>query len=153
MWEIMGIARNSQYISHFSLLIAILAYPSAGTPYVDHHASILSIISLLLFILALKTNSKIYWFFLPIVLAISFLTKQTPTGNIFLIIIFLSSVYFIINFNSKKILLGFLGSFTIISFFFIILFYTKIPFESFYEQYILFLLALEKLELNFFYFL
>ena len=39
-----------------------------------------------LFILAIKTNSKICWFFLPIVLAISFLTKQTPTGNIFLII-------------------------------------------------------------------
>ena len=56
---------RSDYCLLYSLLISILAYPSSGTPYVDHHASILSIISLLMFILALKTNSKIYWFILP----------------------------------------------------------------------------------------
>ncbi len=136
----------------YSLLISFLAYPSAGTPYVDHHASILSIISLLIFILALKTNSKIYWFFLPITLAISFLTKQTPTGNIFLIISLLSLVYFILNFDFKKILLGLLGSFTIVSFFFILLFLTEIPFESFYEQYILFPLDIGKTRVEYFLF-
>jgi len=143
---------RSEYCLLYSLLISILAYPSAGTPYVDHHASILSIISLLIFILALKTNSKTYWFFLPIVLAISFLTKQTPTGNIFLLISFLSCVYFIINFEFKKILLGLLGSFTIIFFFFIILFLTEIPFESFYEQYILFPLSIGKTRVEYFLF-
>ena len=76
---------DSNYCLLYSMLISILAYPSAGTPYVDHHASILSIISLLFFILALKTNSKIYWFFIPIVLGLSFLTKQTPTGHIFIL--------------------------------------------------------------------
>ena len=141
-----------EYCLLYSLLIAILAYPSAGTPYVDHHASILSIISLLLFILALKTNSKIYWFFLPIILAISFLTKQTPTGNIFLVIAFLSSIYFIKNFDIKKILLGILGSLVIISFFFTILFFTGIPFESFYEQYILFPLSIGKTRVEYFLF-
>ena len=143
---------RSEYCLLYSLLISILAYPSVGTPYVDHHASILSIISLLIFILALKTNSKIYWFFLPIVLVISFLTKQTPTGNIFLIISFLSFLYFAINFDPKKILLGFLGSFTIVSIFFIILFITKIPFESFYEQYILYPLTIGKIRVEHFLF-
>ena len=143
---------RSEYCLLYSLLISILAYPSAGTPYVDHHASILSIISLLIFILALKTDSKTYWFFLPIVLAISFLTKQTPTGNIFLIISFLSCVYFIRNFDYKKILLGLLGSFTIISFFFIILFFTEISFESFYEQYILFPISIGKTRVEYFLF-
>ena len=89
---------------------------------------------------------------MPIVLAISFLTKQTPTGNIFLIILFLSSIYFIINFNIKKILLGFLGSATIISFFFIVLFITKIPIESFYEQYILFPISIGETRVQYFLF-
>ena len=141
-----------EYCFLYSLLIAILAYPSSGTPYVDHHASILSIISLLIFILALKTNSKKYWFFLPIVLAVSFLTKQTPTGNIFIIIIFLSSIYFILNFDFKKLLLGFLGSLSILLFFLIILFLTKIPFDSFYEQYILFPLSIGKTRVEYFLF-
>lgn len=140
------------YCLLYSLLIAILAYPSAGTPFVDHHASILSIISLLFFILAIKTNSKIYWFFLPIILAISFLSKQTPTGNIFLLIIFLSSIYFIINFDLKKILLALTGAASITLFFFLILFLTKISFESFYEQYILFPLTIGKNRVEYFLF-
>ena len=143
---------RSDYCFLYSLLISILAYPSAGTPYVDHHASILSVISLLIFILALKTSSKIYWFFLPIILAISFLTKQTPTGNIFIIISFLSFIYFILNFDLKKILLGLLGSFTIIFFFFLILFLKEIPFESFYEQYIEFRLSIGKTRVEYFLF-
>ena len=129
---------NTHYCFLYALLISVIAYPSAGTPYVDHHASILSIISLLFFILAIKTNSRGYWFFIPIILLISFLTKQTPTGNIFLVILVLSSIYFIINFDIKKIFSVILGSLIIISFFFLILFLTKIPFESFYEQYISF---------------
>ena len=38
---------NTHYCFLYALLVAVIAYPSAGTPYVDHHASILSIISLL----------------------------------------------------------------------------------------------------------
>ena len=74
---------NINYCFFYSLLVAVLAYPSSGTPYVDHHASILSIISIFCFILALKTNSKTYWFVLPVILGISFLTKQAPTGHFF----------------------------------------------------------------------
>ena len=47
---------------------------------------------------------------------------------------------------------GFLGSLTIISFFFIILFLTKIPFGSFYEQYILFPLSIGKTRVEYFLF-
>ena len=143
---------RSDYCLIYALLISILAYPSAGTPYVDHHASILSIISLFIFILALKTNLKIYWFFLPIVLAVSFLTKQTPTGNIFLLIVLLSAIYFIFNFDIKKILFGILGSFTILAIFFLILFITEISFGSFYEQYILFPLSIGKTRVEYFLF-
>ena len=77
---------NIYYCFLYSFLVAILAYPSAGTPYTDHQNSFLSIIAVYCFILALKTNLKIYWFVLPIIIGISFLTKQAPTGQIFLII-------------------------------------------------------------------
>ena len=55
------------YCFFYSLLVAILAYPSAGTPYGDHQSSYLSIIAIFCFILAVKTNLRIYWFFLPII--------------------------------------------------------------------------------------
>ena len=63
---------NINYCFFYSLLVAVLAYPSSGTPYVDHHASILSIISIFCFILALKTNLRIYWFLMPFLLLTSF---------------------------------------------------------------------------------
>ena len=133
-------------------MVGILAYPSAGTPYVDHHASILSVIALFIFILAIKTNLKIYWFFLPIVLFVSFLTKQTPTGHIFIIISVLSIIYFLFNFNIYKIILGFIGSITIITLFFLILFFYEISFSSFFDQYILFPMSIGKIRFEYFLF-
>ena len=133
---------NINYCFFYAIIVAIFSYPSAGTPFVDHHASIISIISVLFFVLVVKKNSYILWFLLPIILGISFLSKQTPTSHIVLIISFLSVVYFLINFNIKKILLASFGSLLIISFFFIVIFYYKIPFESFYEQYISFPLTI-----------
>ena len=81
---------NIRYCFLYSLLVSLLAYPSSGTPYVDHQSTYMSIISIYFFILALKSNSKIYWFLLPITLGISFLTKQAPTGHIIIIISILS---------------------------------------------------------------
>ena len=143
---------NINYCFFYSLLVSILAYPSSGTPYVDHHASILSIISVFCFILALKTNLKIYWFFLPIILLTSFLTKQTPTGHFFLIIAFLSLLYFIFNFDIKKIIYGIFGSLAIIIFFLVIGLLSNISFETFVYQYILFPLSIGEIRFDHFLF-
>ena len=140
------------YCFLYSLLVSVLSYPSAGTPYVDHHSSILSIISIYIFVLALKTDLKIYWFILPIVLAISFLTKQAPTGYIFLIIAVLSTLHFIFNFNIKKILLGIFGSIVIISIFLMLLSLGEISISSFFQQYILFPLSFGKVRYEYFLF-
>ena len=94
---------NFYYCFLYAFLLSILAYPSAGTPYTDHQNSFLSIIAVYCFILALKTNLKIYWFLLPVIIGISFLTKQAPSGHIFLIISLLSSVHFIFNYNAKML--------------------------------------------------
>ena len=133
----------------YAVLLSILAYPSAGTPYVDHQSAYLSIIAIYCFILAVKENSKIYWFLLPVILGISFLTKQAPTSQISIIIIFLSLIYFIINFDIKKILYGVYGCILIISIFFLALYLCQIPLLSFYEQYILFPLSLGENRLDF----
>jgi len=140
---------NIDYCFFYAFLVSILGYPSAGTPYVDHQSAYLSIIAVFCFILALKTDSKIYWFLLPIILGISFLTKQAPTAHILLIIIFLSIIYFLFNFDIKKIISGILGSTTIISIFLLILAVSEISLTSFIEQYILFPLSLGESRMQF----
>ena len=140
---------NLHYCFLYSFLVSVLAYPSVGTPYVDHQASYFSIISLFCFILALKTNLRIYWFILPIILGISFLTKQTPTGHFFIIILFLSIIHFIFNFNLKKIVLLIFVSIIIILIFVITLISAKISLLSFFEQYILYPLSIGESRLEF----
>ena len=143
---------NINYSFFYAILVAVVAYPSAGTPYVDHHASILSVLSIFIFILAINTKSKFYWFFLPIVLFVSFLTKQAPTGHIFLIISFLSIVYFVFNFNIIKIFYSILGSIFIILLFILILSITSISFTAFIDQYINFPLSIGKMRFELFLF-
>ena len=43
---------NINYCFFYALLVSILAYPTAGTPFVDHHSTILSMVSIFSFILA-----------------------------------------------------------------------------------------------------
>jgi len=137
------------YCFFYSILVSILAYPSAGTPYVDHQSAFLSVIAIYFFILALKTNFKIYWLMVPIILGISFLTKQAPTGYFILIISLLSLIYFTFNFDIKKITFAIIGSFLFLFSFYILLLITKIQVAPFWEQYILFPLSLGESRLEF----
>ena len=126
-----------------------MSYPSTGTPYVDHQSSYSSIIAIFCFVLALKTDSKKYWFFIPIILGLAFLTKQAPSGHFIILISFLSLIYFFLNFDFKKILFGILGVFIFLSIFFITIYITKIPFESFLNQYIFYPMSLGESRMNF----
>lgn len=140
---------NINYCFLYALLVAILAYPSSGTPYVDHQSSFLSIIAIFCFILALKTNSKIYWLVLPIILGMAFLTKQTPTGYFILIIVFLSFVYFIFNFDIKKIIISIFGSLIFILIFLTTISIAEISLLSFFQQYVLYPLSLGESRMDF----
>ena len=84
----------------YSLSISILAYPSIGTPFVDHHATILSLISVMCFILAIQKNNNSYWLALPILLVLSFFSKQIPA--VFFGILFVTVLFFLLYFNKKK---------------------------------------------------
>ena len=125
---------NIFYCFLYSLFLSVLAYPSSGTPYVDHQSSYLSVMAVLSFILALNTNSKLWWFILPIIFGISFLTKQAPTAYVFIIISFLSLIHFIFNFDLKKIIIGLTGSLVILSFFFVFIFLGKNSYNVFYSS-------------------
>ena len=135
---------NINYCFLYAFLTSMLAYPSAGTPYVDQHSAILSIICIYVFILGVKTDFKIYWFLLPIVLGISFLSKQTPTGYIFIIICILSLLYFIFYFNLANLLTSIIIGLSFILLFFLILKLNNILLSSFIEQYLLYPLSIGK---------
>ena len=140
---------NIKYCFLYAILLSILAYPSAGTPYVDHQSAYLSTIGVFCFILALITENKFYWFSFPIIFALAFFTKQTPAGYIFLTLSILSLIYFLCNFDIKKIIFLLAGLLTSFLIFFLLLKTGEIPFKLFYQQYILFPLSLGETRLEF----
>ena len=87
---------NIHFCFFYAFLVSIIAYPISGTPFIDHHSSILSLLALFSFILSLKTKSNFYWFLTPIFLGLAFLSKQTPASYIGLIIAFFSLIEIIL---------------------------------------------------------
>lgn len=123
----------------YSLLFSILFYPVVGTPFVDHHSTFFSLISVYFFIFAIIKNNKNYFFYIPLFLILSFLSKQTPFAYIFISLFTLISLYFFYTKEKKKTFLIFLkGSIfalVLTAFFFYV---TKIDLYKFIDQYLLF---------------
>ena len=129
---------NKNYSILYSLSSSILAYPSVGTPFMDHHAVIFSLISLIYLILAIKLEKNIYWFVLPVLLLISFLSKQIPSS--YLLILFFIAIFihfFLISARKTDILL-YLSASSILSLIIIafVFYANQIPFKNFLIQYI-----------------
>ncbi len=126
----------------YSISVAILAYPSAGVPFSDHHSLIFSLISIYILIYLLKKRSNTYLFVLVLLLFLSFLSKQIPAG-FFSILIFLYLLLFSI--KQKNFLLlkkTFIYILFLISFFLIFLIISKIGINNFLIQYIFFPLTI-----------
>jgi len=49
---------NIYYSFIYSLLFSVLAYPSSGTPFVDHHSAFFSLLGIYCLILAIKNEEK-----------------------------------------------------------------------------------------------
>lgn len=122
----------------YSCCVAILTYPTAGTPFSDHHTLIFCVLAIYLFCITIITNKSLYWFLLPLLLGVSFLSKQAPTSYLIIIISFLSMIYFIYKKNFNGLFFSILGIFTFISSFLILIFLFDIDFKDFLNQYILF---------------
>ena len=68
----------------YALSFSTLAYSVSGTPFVDHHAVFLLLISSFLMIKFFdQTNNKIYLFLILFLSFLSFLIKQVPAGYAF----------------------------------------------------------------------
>ena len=122
----------------YSICVAILTYPTAGTPFSDHHTLILCILAMYLFFIAIKTNKYFYWFTIPLILGFSFLSKQAPTAYMVLTISFFSIIYFVKKKKFQGMFFAILGGLIFISVFIFYLYSNNINFNDFFTQYILF---------------
>jgi hypothetical protein len=126
------------YCFFYSITLSLVAYTNSGTPFLDHHSMIFSLIAIFFLIIGIKENKNIYWFFIPIFLFFGFLSKQTPTAYIILLIAFLTMFYLILNFSYKKITTIFFSILLCILFFLLFLYINEIKIMAFVEQYIIF---------------
>ena len=95
--------RNNIYSNFFlSISFATLCYPVAGTPFPYQHAYIISLISIMIFYLAVYKEDQKYWIILPIFMLFSFLSMQLPSGLINFLILSFISIHFL---KFKKIFL------------------------------------------------
>ena len=128
---------NLFYSFAYSLSVSILAYPSAGTPFMDHHAAIFSLISVMLLILSFEKNNKIYWFLAPFFLLLSFLSKQIPSSYLLFSFLIFILVYliFLAQKNYKFIFYLFAGGIPPLLILLTIFFINNVPFKNFLIQY------------------
>jgi len=132
--------------SHFAFIysasVATLCYPVSGTPFAYQHSIVLSIISLMIFFLAIRSESKIYWFVLPITTGFSFLSMHVPSSYIIAVLSVGIISYFFFHFDKEKIISFILGCISFFLFILIFFLHFEIPFLNFIQQYILFPMSL-----------
>ena len=134
----------------YALLISILFYPVVGTPFVDHHSIFFVIISFYSLIIAIKKKNTNYFLFIPSLLVLSFLSKQTPAAyGIIFISLFILIIAFFDKKNRFKILIksiigSIIGILLLIFFFYL----TQINLKDFYQQYINFASSIGKTRIN-----
>ena len=130
------------FIIFYCISFATLCYPVSGTPFAYIHSYIFSIISIMLLILAIKKKSKLIWFMLPFVSFFSFLSMQTPSVYILIILFFALTHYFFFSKDYENLKFFLIGCISSILLFIVFLFFTKTPFINFLYQYILFPLTI-----------
>ena len=133
-----GFNLKISYCFLYALLLSILAYPSSGTPFIDHHSAFFSLLGIYSLIYAMKDNKKFYWLLAPILFGISFLSKQVPGAYIILLSIFVLLIYSSINKKFYFIKYCFIRSSIFFIFFISLGFQQQISFISFIDQYILY---------------
>ena len=129
---------NKKFSLIYSLSFATLCYPVSGTPFAYIHAYIFSLIAILILILGIFSKKNSYWFVLPIVCFFSFLSMQTPSAYIIILVFFFSVHYFIKEKNLINLKYFLIGSLLCIITFLFYLVLTNTPFLNFLYQYILF---------------
>lgn len=131
----LGLNKNYSFV--YALGFSILMYPPVGVPFVDHHSTILTVFAFYLVVIAQKTRNFSYLIFVPLFLILAFLCKQTPASYGIISIFFIILMMFF-NTDKKKefFVAGILGVFIAIIFLFAFFYFSQIPFNEFFTQYI-----------------
>ena len=127
---------NIFYCFIYSLFFSILAYPSSGTPFVDHHSAFFFLIGIYILIMAIKNDKIHYWILLPFFFILAFLSKQVPASYVIMVAIIILAYYSIVLKKFKWIQYSFFSS--ILSILALTIFgkIQGIHLTSFLEQYI-----------------
>ena len=126
------------YSFFYAVCFSFLAYANSGTLYVDHHTSLICLISSIFLLKGINSNNKVYFFIIPIIIGIAFFTKPAPTIYFFILYFFILSIYIFL--NKKFYLLNTLIISSFSFFLFIVLFgyINNFSFLNFFNQYILY---------------
>ncbi len=132
----LGLSKLNSFV--YAISVSILGYPSAGTPFMDHHAAIFSLIAVMFLILSIIKSQNSLWFLIPIFLLLSFLSKQIPAAYLSILFIFVIILnIYISSFKDLKsyyyLIYGSLVSIIVVVIFFL---KNNIPFENFLIQYL-----------------
>ena len=133
---------NQFAIIIYSLSFATLCYPVSGTPFAYLHSYIFSLISIFLFINAIRKGNNLSWFILPFLFFLSFFSMQTPSIYIIISLLFFSLFFFIKNKRIKNFQFFLFGSLSSLFLFIIFLILTKTPLDNLIYQYFLFPLTI-----------
>ena len=124
------------YCIIYAIFFSILAYPSSGTPFVDHHSAFFSLIAVLFVILAINKGNKFFWILSPVFLICAFFSKQVPAFYVTIPLVLILIFYF---YKEKEVKPFILSSASFIIFTLFVLFFgfiNGITFTSFFDQYI-----------------
>jgi len=130
------------YIVFYTLSFATLCYPLSGTPFAYLHAYIFSLLAIFNLLIAIKEKNKFLWFLLPHICFFAFLSMQTPTAYILIILVVLILFHFLRDKKFENLKFFILGSISSILLFLFFLFITQTPIINFIYQYILFPLTI-----------
>jgi len=115
---------KKRYLVFYSISFATLCYPVTGTPFAYMHAYIFSLLAIFNLIIAIKKKNKLLWFFLPFICFFAFLSMQTPTIYVLLILLITLFSYFYKSKDFLNLKFFFAGSIiSIILFLFFSLYY------------------------------
>ena len=132
----LGLKKN--YTLFYSICFSILANHSMGSAFIDHYSTFFSLMGLYCFSFAIREDNFYYWFLLPILFFLAFLSKQTPATYV-IITTSLSILIYSITFKKISFIKPLILSSTLcIATLIIFLFSNDISLSNFIIQYLLF---------------
>jgi len=86
---------NKNFSLFYSILFSLLMYPVVGTPFVDHHSTIFMLIAYYLLMIGIIKNNNNLFLYIPFLMSLAFLSKQTPASYGLFGLLFIFSFYFV----------------------------------------------------------